>query len=151
MRVQDLMTIDPAACTPKDNCAVAGKIMRQHNCGIVPVVENHETRKIVGVITDRDLALCLSQEQLPASQVPVSACMTREVKTVSPELSMEEAVELMEFAAIHRLPVTEDEKLIGILSLRDIALYAKQVRGSIDERIVEREVAEIVEAIALAR
>ena len=151
MKVRELMTVDPAACTPKGNCAVAGKIMREHNCGIVPVVDNHQARKIVGVITGRDLALCLSQEPLPAAQVPVSACMTREVKTISPDLSVEEAVELMELAAIHRLPVAEDEKLVGILSLKDIALYAKQIQGSVDERTVERELAEIVEAIALAR
>lgn len=152
MRVRDLMTNDPAVCLPEDPCAIAGEIMATRNCGFVPVVDSMERKRVVGVVTDRDLALHLIQAGRPPRELPVEACMTQEPRTISPEAELDEAVQLMETAAVHRLPVVEDGKLVGVLSLRDIACMAHEEHSSSSGLgATERQVAEVVEAIAVAR
>ncbi|MBI3615166.1 MAG: CBS domain-containing protein [Candidatus Omnitrophica bacterium] len=151
MKVRELMTSNPAVCTPKDSCAAAGQIMARKNCGFVPIVENMETRRVVGVVTDRDLALHLAQAGLPANKISVEACMTKQPKVLSAEASLEEAVQLMEKATIHRLPVVENGRLVGVLSLKEIACLARREHSSQGLGPTERQVAEIVETIAVAR
>ena len=151
MKIRDLMTKDPEACTPEDSCLVAGEIMRRRNCGFVPVVDKWETRRVVGVVTDRDIALHLIRADRPASQVPVGDCMTRSPKIISSEACLDEASEIMEFAAVHRLPVVEEGRLVGVLALKDIAAYARREWASAGEHAVERQMADIVESIAVAR
>ena len=151
MKIRDLMTKDPEVCTLKDSCSVAGQIMLRRNCGFVPVVDGRKTKRVIGVITDRDITLYLTRGDRPASQVPVEACMTRDPKTVSPETYLDEAAQIMESAAIHRLPVVEEGKLVGVLSLKDIACFARREWASAGEHAVERQMADIVESIAVAR
>lgn len=126
MDARELMTANPEACLPTDTCAVAAGIMRRRSCGFVPVVESQETRRVIGVVTDRDLALHLVQADRRAGEVPVSACMTREVRMVAPDAELEEIAGTMEAAAVHRVPVVEDGRLVGVLSVSDMARAASQ-------------------------
>lgn len=151
MKVRDLMTKDPEACVPSDSCAKAGEIMQRRNCGFVPVVEDQKTRRVVGVVTDRDITLHLVQADSPPSQLPVQACMTRQPKAVSPDAEMDEAAEIMQSSAIHRLPVVEEGALVGVLALKDIAGAARAEWSSPGAHRTERQVADIVEAISTAR
>ena len=151
MHIRELMTVDPDACVTGDSCATAIEIMRRRRCGFVPVVESQTTKRVIGVVTDRDIVLHLGRVDRPASQVAVEACMTRDVKVTTPDADLEEAARLMEAAAVHRLPVVEEERLVGVLSLKDIALAARKQWAYSGPHIAERQMTEIIEAIAAAR
>lgn len=151
MTVQELMSTNPEACVAEDSGAVAGEIMRRRRCGFVPVVESRAGGGVVGVVTDRDLLLCLVGTNQPASALKVAACMTRPAITVAPEAELEEAARLMETAAVHRLPVVSQNRLVGVLSLKDIALAAQRQWALAGPHVVERQMSDIVEAIAAAR
>lgn len=151
MTVQELMTKNPEACVAEDSCAAAGEIMRRRNCGFVPVIENARSGKVVGVVTDRDLLLYLIRVNRPASELKVGGCMITPAMTIAPEAELEDAARLMEAAAVHRLPVVEQDRLMGILSLKDIALAARKQWAAAGPHVVERQMADIVEAIAAAR
>lgn len=148
MRIQEIMTAGPEACEPGDSCAVAGEIMRRRACGFVPVVDSQDAKRVVGVVTDRDLALYLVRKNQPASQLTVEGCMTRTPRVIAPDADLEAAAALMEEFAVHRLPVVEQGRLVGVLSLRDIARVASRQWAHSGPHIVERQMTEIIEAIA---
>lgn len=151
MRIRDLMTKDPEACVPADSCTKAGEIMLRRNCGFVPVVEDQKTRRVIGVVTDRDIALHVVRADCRPSELPVQACMTRAPKVISPDAELDEAAEAMQAAAIHRLPVVEGGVLVGVLALKDIAGAARAEWASPGDHKTERQVSDIVEAISTAR
>jgi CBS domain-containing protein len=151
MNVRELMTTDPEACAPQDTLDVAGRIMRQRRCGFVPVIDSQATKRMVGVLTDRDIALYLTQAGARASEVEVGACMTKEPHTVAPDAELEEAARIMEQHAVHRLPVVEHDRLVGILSLKDIARAAREEWAGTGPRRAEQQMVDIIEAIAAAQ
>lgn len=151
MHIRELMTADPETCLPTDRCAAAVAIMRRRNCGFVPVVESLATKRLIGVVTDRDIALHFERVNLPANQVPVEECMTKDVKAIAPNAGLNEAAQLMERYAIHRLPVVENGRLVGVLSLKDIAVAADKRWAYPESQTAEQKLGEIVEAIASAR
>lgn len=152
MRVAELMTTDPESCVPTDSCSVAGEIMRRRNCGFVPVVDDIQNRKVIGVVTDRDIALHLLQLDAPGSEIPVRACMTRPAKVVVADTELRDAVDVMERAAVHRLPVVDlSGRLLGVLSLKDIAIAARREWPWTGPHPVERQLTELVEAISAAQ
>jgi CBS domain-containing protein len=151
MTVRELMTAEPQACAPQDTLAAAGRIMRRRRCGFVPVVDHRATGRVVGVLTDRDIALYLTQADARASEVTVEACMTKEPRTVAPDAELEEAARIMEQHAVHRLPVVEDGKLVGVLSLKDIARAARKEWAGVGPRRAEQQMVDILEAIAAAQ
>ena len=125
--------------------------MREHRCGFIPVMDDGVPSRLVGVVTDRDLALHLARMDHPASQLPVAGCMTREPSTVTPDAELEDAARIMEAHGIHRLPVVGGGRLVGVLSVKDIARAAKREWASAGPHIAERQLAEILEAIATAQ
>lgn len=152
MKIKDLMTKDPEACLQTDSCAAAVEIMARRDCGFVPVVKEMKGRKVIGVVTDRDIALHLGRVNRPATEVSVGACMTHAPKVISPEADIEEAVRIMEEAAVHRLPAADEEgRLVGVLSLKEIAVRAEEEHGRPGAHRFEGQLAEIVEAIAASR
>ncbi len=151
MQIREIMTTDPEACLKIDSCAIAVGIMRQRNCGFVPVVDSHVTKRLIGVVTDRDIALHFEDVIRPAMEVPVEECMTRDVKTIAPDATLNEAAKLMEQFAVHRLPVVERGRLVGVLSLKDIAVAADRRWAYPESATAEQKLGEIVEAIASSR
>lgn len=151
MQIHELMTKDPEACLATESCADAVAIMQRRNCGFVPVVDSHATKRVVGVVTDRDIALHLGRADDEADDVPLKACMTQEVKSIGPNADLNEAASLLERYAIHRLPVVDNGRMVGVLSLADIARATDERMGFRDWREAEQKVTEIVEAIAAIR
>ena len=151
MQIRELMTAEPEACLATDSCAAAVAIMRRRNCGFIPIVDSHATKRVVGVVTDRDIALHFERINRPATEVPVSGCITKDVKTIAPSASLSEAAKLMERYAIHRLPVVDNGRLVGVLSLKDIAVAADKRWAYPESTTAEQKLGEIVEAIASAR
>jgi CBS domain-containing protein len=151
MLVRELMSANPAVCRPDATVAAAGGAMRERRCGFLPVIEDITSRRLVGVVTDRDLLLGLVRTNRPATELLVEACMTRGPKTIGPDDDLKDAAAVMEQAAVHRLPVVQDGRVAGVLSLKDIAAAAGRGWRSSGPNVAERQMAEILEAIAAAQ
>jgi CBS domain-containing protein len=99
--------------------------MRDEHAGIVPVIDNAQSRKIVGVVTDRDLCMNVVAEGRDPRSVTVEQCMTTKVVTCSPNDSVERATELMRENQIRRISVVNEQReLQGIVAMADIVSRA---------------------------
>jgi CBS domain-containing protein len=125
MKVQDAMTSAVRTVPPGATLAEAAGIMWDADCGIVPAV--NERNEVVGVVTDRDIAIALGTRGQTASQVCVADVMSTAVVGCAPEDTLAEALALMRQHQLHRLPVLGiGGVLLGMLSLNDIVLAAPQ-------------------------
>jgi CBS domain-containing protein len=121
MRVKNVMTKNPSCCVPSDTASRAAAIMRDEDTGIVPVIDNEQSQRVVGVVTDRDLCMGVVAEARDPRSVPVESCMTTLVVTCAPNDSVERATHLMKENQIRRVPVVDDQRrLQGIVSLADV-------------------------------
>jgi CBS domain-containing protein len=118
-KVSEIMTHDVVTVTPKDNVYEVAVKMKENDTGFIPVVEGGD--KLIGVITDRDLVIRGIAEKRPGSTA-VDEVMTKGIKTASREMSVDEAAELMAQQQVRRLPVCEGDRLIGIVSIGDMAV-----------------------------
>ena len=122
MRARELMTANPVFVTPNEPVSRAAEIMRDSEIGIVPVVDDVRAKHLIGVITDRDIAVrCVAAMHLPACQVRIH--MTRErLHTVSPDDDVHQVLEVMAHDQLRRVPVvSEGDRLEGMISQADIA------------------------------
>ncbi|WHX47566.1 CBS domain-containing protein [Paenibacillus woosongensis] len=118
-KVKDIMTDQVVTVSPKDNIYEVAVKMKNNDTGFIPVVENGD--RLIGVITDRDLVIRAIAEKHPGSTA-VETVMTRGIRCASPDTPVDEAADMMAEQQIRRLPVTEGERLIGIVSLGDMAV-----------------------------
>ena len=119
MQVRDLMNPGVVSITPGESAALAARLLSRHNVGSLPVCG--EDGRLRGIVTDRDIVTrCIAAEDDPA-QTPVRDIMTRSCVTVSPEDDPREATRLMAAQQVRRLPVTENGKVVGMVSLGDLA------------------------------
>lgn len=124
MNVSSLMTPNPACCTAGTPLRDVARMMLEHDCGQIPVVD--EAQRPVGVVTDRDIAVRIVAEGRDAGHATAGDAMTSPVRTVSTGTSLKDCVCLMEADQIRRVPVVDEGgKLAGILSIADIALANK--------------------------
>lgn len=146
MRVERVMTKDVKSCSPADFLNRAAQLMWEHDCGVLPVVD--ETGKVVGLITDRDICMAAYTQGKRLEEMPVTGSMSREVWNCHPADSVGEAEERMRLNQVRRLPVVEEDgSLVGILSLNDIAREAARQRGNAQKRVTDTEVGETLAAI----
>jgi CBS domain-containing protein len=118
MRVRDAMTRGPAACEPSTSLRLVAQLMADHECAAIPVAESG---RLVGIITDRDIAIRAVALHDDASMLPAGACMSSPVIAISPDDPIETAVVLMTENAIHHLPVIDQKgMLIGIIAQSDL-------------------------------
>jgi CBS domain-containing protein len=116
------MTLDPICCVGTDNVLAAANLMQQQDIGPIPVIEDPESKKLIGIVTDRDLVIKVVAEGLEPKNTIVSDVMTRDPVRCLPEEDVEEAMERMSRYQIRRLPVVNDNnEIIGIISQADIA------------------------------
>ena len=126
MRIRDVMTKDPTSCLPSDSAQQAASIMRAENAGVVPVIQNEQSRRVVGIVTDRDLCMAVVAEGRDPGSVRVEQCMTTHVVCCSPEDSVETVTELMRENQIRRVPVVgESGDLQGIVAMADVVERGK--------------------------
>jgi len=118
MHIRDVMTPNPRTVRPEDSIQSAAQIMRDEDTGAVPVVDKGRT---IGMVTDRDIVVRAVADGGQLNR-PVSEIVTSAVITATPEMSTREASQLMSEHQIRRLPVVEGERLVGIVSLGDIAV-----------------------------
>src|SRR5262245_22325956 len=120
MKVRDLQTSDVHSCGPDTNLAEAAQIMWECDCGVVPVVDDQ--RKLVGMITDRDIAIATTTRSLAPADIRVRHVMsTGQLYSCRPDDDVRAALTTMGEHRVRRLPVTDRENhLVGILSLNDL-------------------------------
>ncbi|MOA01035.1 Hypoxic response protein 1 [compost metagenome] len=119
--VKEVMTKEPVTVTLLDNVYEVAVKMRDHDTGFIPVIDNEEDKTLLGVITDRDLVIRGYAAKHPGSTA-VEKVMSREIQTVSENTSVDEAAELMSSWQIRRLAVTSGQKLMGVVSIGDLAV-----------------------------
>ena len=118
MNIRDVMTPNPRTVTPDDTIQSAARIMRDEDTGAVPVVENGRP---IGMITDRDIVVRAVADGGQVSR-SIRDIVTTGVVCVTPEMSTREANELMSEHQVRRLPVVENDQIVGIVSLGDLAV-----------------------------
>jgi CBS domain-containing protein len=117
MHIRDVMTPNPRYVSPDDSIQNAAQIMRDEDTGVVPVCDNG---RAVGIVTDRDIVVrAIAEGQINR---PVRDIATRELIAARPDMSTREAAELMSEHQVRRLPVVDGGRLVGIVSLGDLAV-----------------------------
>jgi CBS domain-containing protein len=143
MRARELMTKDPACVTPDDTLQRVAQLMAENDCGCIPVVEGPSQTRVVGVVTDRDIALRAVARGKAADAV-VADVMTRDVAFCPPDADLLTVERTMSDRQIRRVVIADaDGCCVGIVSQADLARAA--ARG---EEVDEREVVRVVESIS---
>jgi CBS domain-containing protein len=132
-KIRDVMTPDPRTIEPSTTVQEAAKVMRDEDVGPIPIVENGS---VTGILTDRDIVVNVVAEGKDFSS-PVSEVASRDLITVDPEQTLDEALRLMAQHQVRRLPVCEDDgRLVGIVAQADIARQSDDARtGEVVEQI----------------
>ena len=124
-KCNEVMTKNPVCCLPNDMAAKVAKLMKRENVGSIPVIENEKTRKLVGIVTDRDLALKIVAKGLDAKSTKVEEVMTRKLVTCRAEDDLQKALDAMSGHQLRRIPVVDkDDKILGIIAQADVATRA---------------------------
>lgn len=117
-KISDVMTTGCVTVSPQNSLNDAAELMREHDIGFIPVVEGN---KLAGVVTDRDIVI-RGLAGKKTGESAVREVLSDDVVTVSPDLSVDEAVSLMAANQIRRLPVVENGELRGVVALGDLAV-----------------------------
>jgi CBS domain-containing protein len=121
------MTKDLTCCLPKDTAQTAAQAMKSKDIGAVPVVDSQDTRKLLGIITDRDLALKVVAGGLDARQTAVEGIMSRNLVMCKLEDDLQRALDAMAKSQLRRIPVVDDQgRLAGIIAQADVATRLEQ-------------------------
>jgi CBS domain-containing protein len=120
--IRDLMTSNPTTIEPDKTVVDAAKLMGDEDAGLIPIVEG---QKLVGTITDRDIATRVVAESKDPQSTKVRDVMTSRLVTVDPDQDLDEALRLMAQHQVRRLPVVEgDGKIVGIVAQADVAKHS---------------------------
>jgi CBS domain-containing protein len=133
--VREVMTSKLCSIDTDKSIVYAAKMMRDEDVGIAPIVEGD---RLVGVLTDRDIAVRVVAEGRDPEQVKVTEVASRDVVTLDPQQDLDEALRLMAQHQVRRLPVVEEDgRLVGVVAQADVAQQAD-----------ERKTGEVVEQIS---
>lgn len=135
LKIKEIMTTDVRSISANDSISEAANIMKQLDVGAVPVTNNN---LLVGIITDRDLILrAVATGKNPDERV--STVMTKDITTVTPDMDVHEVADIMASKQIRRVPIVESGRLVGIVSIGDMAV----------EEIFENEAGEALHTISM--
>ena len=133
---RDVMTENPACCTPQTPLEQVARLMVQHDCGEIPVLDPDD--QVVGVVTDRDIVCRVVAEGKNPSAYPAEHCMTSRVVTVTQDTTLSDVLTTMEKHQVRHVPVVDDRGgCVGMISQADVAWAGK-----------EKEVAELVREVS---
>ena len=122
LKVKDIMTKNVAYVNPVSTVTEAAQLMQKHNVGSIPVCDQNG---VVGVVTDRDIVVRNVAHGTNPQSMKVSDVMTSQVTTASPDMDVNDVSRMMSQNQIRRIPVVENNKLVGIVALGDVATDAK--------------------------
>lgn len=127
MKISEIMTVDIKKATPDNTLTDVAVIMRDEGIGALPVVQDGELR---GIVTDRDIVVRAIADGKEPSTTTVQEVLSEELESVKPDDDVEEAANLMASRQIRRLPVVQGGKLVGMVSLGDIAVKHEESTAS---------------------
>jgi CBS domain-containing protein len=131
--IRDVMTANPVYVSDKDSIRDVARIMAREDTGVVPVCDN--SKKIIGMITDRDIVVRLVAEGKDPANAKVNEAMTKNVRAVKEDSTIDEALNVMKSAEVRRVPVVNARnEIVGIVSMGDIAKENQQ-RAQIGEAV----------------
>ena len=117
--VRDVMTPDPKCVSERDSILQAARIMRDEDTGVVPVVDG---KKVIGVITDRDIVVRVVADGKDLNSVKINEVMTKQVRSVKEDQSVDDVLKLMSGSEIRRVPVVnQGNEIVGIISIGDLS------------------------------
>ena len=134
--IKDVMTSDPRTIDADKSVAYAAKMMRDEDVGLAPVVEGD---KLIGMLTDRDIAIRVVAEGKNPEQVTVREVASQQVVTIDPQQDLDEALRIMAKHQVRRLAVVEEDgKLVGVVAQADVAREGDDKKtGKLVEEISE--------------
>ena len=134
MKVKELMSLNICSCMPTDTVIDAAKKMNEYHVGSIPVCDNN--KNVVGIITDRDITLRCVACGKDASSTPTSEVMTTSVCCCKSDTDIKDVTKLMSDLQVRRIPVLEKDKLVGIITVGDLAnsknVSAKEVSDTVE-------------------
>jgi len=137
MKASDIMTPDPACCNPETTARQAARLMEENDCGSLPVCETDGENRLIGMVTDRDLALRVLGRGLPPD-APIKEAMSPQVIACRPEDDLDRVERLMAEHQLRRLPVIDSQsRCIGIIAQADLARHRKQVGEKDFSKVLE--------------
>jgi len=138
MRCTEIMTSEPECCLPTDSVMKAARLMKSEDVGPIPIVADRDSKKLAGIITDRDLAIKVVAEGRDPNATSIQEVMTQDVVTCNEEDDVKQVLKLMEKHQVRRIPVVgRDDQLLGIIAQADVAtrLGRDQLTGQMVEEI----------------
>ena len=136
-KISDVMTSRPRAVEPQTSVREAARLMESEDVGLLPIVQ--DGARLVGVVTDRDIAVRVVGRGLDVEQTTVSEIASGDIVALTPDDDLDDALSLMARAQVRRLPVVvREDELVGVVSQADVARSDAK----------EKHVAEVVEAIS---
>ena len=140
-RCRDIMTKDPVCCLPSDSAAKAAQLMMQYDIGVLPVVASTQDKNLLGIITDRDLALTVVADGSDPRRTTIESVMSRPPIVCYPDEPYAKVLQTMEEHQIRRVPAVDHSgRLVGMVSQADVALRIRdrqqtaEVVGRISQR-----------------
>jgi len=128
-KCKEVMTKDPICCLPNSTVSEAAELMQKEHIGSIPVIENQQSRKLVGIVTDRDLALKIVADGLDAKSTKVEVVMTHKVITRRLNNDLQKALDSMAKYQLRRIPIVDkDNKILGIIAQADVATRVSHPR-----------------------
>ena len=134
MKARDIMTRNPETASPAAYIGDVARMMRDLDVGIVPVLDDD---KLLGVITDRDITIRVTAAGLNPYDTSVQAFVSPNPVTVSPDDDVEKVRKLMADKQIRRVLVTEKDKLVGVISIGDVAVKDREIEAKVGEALQE--------------
>jgi CBS domain-containing protein len=126
-KCSDVMTRNPTCCLPTDSVSSVARMMNKENVGSIPVVESEQSKKLIGIITDRDLALQVVAHERDTKSTSVGDVMTHKIVTCFVDDDVQKAVDAMAEHQLRRMPVVDRENMIvGIIAQADVATRLNQ-------------------------
>jgi CBS domain-containing protein len=137
MRAKEIMTTDPVCVTPDTVLEDAARLMQEQNVGMLPVVDSDSSSKLVGVVTDRDIAIRHVGAGHASDSCQVREAMTEHVTTCRPDDDVKDLMSVMGREQVRRIPIVDERgKLLGVVSQADIVLHGNDARQA--EKTIEQ-------------
>ena len=137
MKAQDIMAKNPRCVTPQTSLQEAARLMKSENVGALPVVESETSRKVVGIVTDRDITIRAVADGRDLGSATVKDVMSKGTATAKATDSVDDVMKVMGREQVRRIPIVDErDQLVGIVSQADVVLKATSDTKS--ERTVEK-------------
>ena len=133
MKVEDIMTKDVTCISPQSTIIEAARLMQKHNVGVIPVCD---ATRMVGIVTDRDIVVRNIANGTGVDK-EVRDIMTSDVKTVTKDMDIDDVTNIMSISQIRRLPVVENNKVVGMVSIGDIATINNKLYNKAGETLAD--------------